>query len=83
MNHPRTGSAYQNARERRRAAGSDTLTRLQILSNGVDGVQGLTGAIGVLVSPDGAYVFSAGTAGNQNTHYLPPEALTAERPSPR
>ena len=25
----------------------------------------------------------AGTTGNQNTHYLPPEDLTAERPSPR
>ena len=28
MNHPRTGSAYQNARERRRAAGSEVETRL-------------------------------------------------------
>ncbi|HEL2980355.1 TPA: phospholipase D family protein [Stenotrophomonas maltophilia] len=28
VNHPRTGSAYQNARERRRAAGSEVETRL-------------------------------------------------------
>ena len=49
----------------RRAAATSTLSLLQVLRHGVDGVQGLLGASGLALTPDDRYLVSTAALGNQ------------------
>jgi len=46
----------------RRDAATGVLTLLQVKKDGQEGVDGLNGAVSVVVSPDGKHVYAAGTA---------------------